>query len=321
MNNTVSRFKIADVEFDNPYFLAPLAGITDAPFRRICREFGAGAVYSEMISAQGLYYNDKNTEKLLRIYDDEQPVAYQIFGSKPEMMAYAAEALSGRKNCILDINMGCPVPKVVKSGDGSALLKEPELISDIVEAVVKKAKKPVTVKMRIGWDSHSVNAVENARRMEAAGASAICVHGRTRVQMYSGTADRDVIRQVKEAVNIPVIGNGDIFDVDSSEAMFKETGCDMVMIARGVLGNPWIFQSLNEGRDYIPSSEEKINIVKRHFGYLIEEKGEYAGVRIMRKHIGWYIKGMPKAASLRRRINEMEKAEQILLALDELAGN
>lgn len=321
MSNTVSRFKIADMEFENPYFLAPLAGITDAPFRRICREFGAGAVYSEMVSAQGLYYNDKNTEKLLRIYDDEQPVVYQIFGSKPEIMAYAAEALSDRKNCILDINMGCPVPKVVKSGDGSALLKKPELISEIVEAVVKKAKKPVTVKIRTGWDSDSINAVENAKRIEAAGASAICVHGRTRMQMYSGTADRSVIRQVKEAVNIPVIGNGDIFDVKSAADMFEETGCDFVMVARGALGNPWIFKSLNEGRDYMPSRAEKINIVKRHFAYLLEEKGEYAGVRMMRKHIGWYIKGMPKAAALRRSINEMEKAEEIFAALDELAGN
>ena len=224
--------KIADISFDTPYFMAPLAGITDSPFRTLCRKFGAGAVYSEMISAKGLYYNDKITEKLLTICEEEKPVVYQIFGSDPSTMAYAADALSSRKNCMIDINMGCPVPKVVKNGDGSALLRDPEKISEIVSAVVKSAKKPVTVKIRAGWDEKSINAVENARRIEAAGASAVCVHGRTREQFYSGKADRKIIRRVKEAVKIPVIGNGDIFDVESCRSMFEETGCDMVMIAR-----------------------------------------------------------------------------------------
>ena len=309
---------IGGIQFENRYFLAPLAGITDAPFRRICRSFGAGAVYSEMISAKGLYYNDKVTEKLLRIYDDELPVVYQIFGSDPGAMAYAADALSDRKNCMIDINMGCPVPKVVKGGDGSALLKTPELISKVVEAVVLKAKKPVTVKIRTGWDADSINAVENAKRIEAAGASAICVHGRTRAQMYSGKADRSIIRAVKEAVSIPVIGNGDIFDCESCSSMFEETGCDAVMVARGALGNPWIFKSLNEGADYIPTTSEKLDIVRKHFGLMLEEKGEYIAVRLMRKHIGWYIKGMHGATSLRRSINELESADAIYEAIDRL---
>lgn len=317
-NGKIGKYEIGGIIFDNPYFMAPLAGITDAPFRRLCRRFGAGAVYSEMISAKGLYYNDKVTEKLLTIYEDELPVVYQIFGSDPETMAYAADALSSRKNCMIDINMGCPVPKVVKGGDGSALLREPEKISAIVSAVVKAAKKPVTVKIRTGWNDQTVNAVENARRIEAAGASAICVHGRTREQFYSGTADRSVIRQVKEAVSIPVIGNGDIFDVKSCESMFEETGCDLVMIARGALGNPWIFRSLCEGVDYEPSRREKIDVIKAHFADVIEEKGEYVGVRTMRKHVGWYLKGMRGAASMRRMINEMESAEEIFEALDRL---
>lgn len=244
----MKKYEIGGIFFDTPYFMAPLAGITDSPFRRLCRKFGAGAVYSEMISAKGMYYNDKITEKLLTIREEEMPVVYQIFGSDPETMAYAADALSSRRNCMIDINMGCPVPKIVKGGDGSALLKDPEKVSKIVSATVRAAKKPVTVKIRAGWNEKNINAVEISRRIEAAGASAVCVHGRTREQFYSGTADRDVIRQVKAAVKIPVIGNGDIFDVESCRSMFEETGCDLVMVARGALGNPWIFKSLCEGK-------------------------------------------------------------------------
>ncbi len=310
--------RIGDTVFDNPFFLAPLAGVTDSPFRRICRQFGAGAVYTEMISAKGLYYNDKATEKLLLMAEEEKPVSIQIFGSEPSFMAYAADVLADRGNCMVDINMGCPVPKVVKNGDGSALMKDPWRVYDVVKAVVLKARKPVTVKIRAGWDAAHINAVEVAKAAEAGGAAAVCVHGRTREQMYSGKADRSVIRQVKEAVSIPVIGNGDIVDVQSAEAMFEETGCDMIMVARGALGNPWLFRSLLEGRDYTPDPAERIEVIKRHFTYLLEEKGEYIGVRSMRKHMGWYVKGVRGAVRIRRRINEIESAEEIYRELDQL---
>jgi tRNA-dihydrouridine synthase B len=299
---------IGNVTLKNPFFLAPLAGITDAPFRRICKEQGAGLVYSEMVSGKGLYYNDKSTEKLLRIYEDEKPVAFQIFGSEPEIMKFTAEKLADRENCILDINMGCPVPKVVKNGEGSALLKNPELAEAIIKAAVESAGKPVTVKIRIGWDASSINAVEIAKVAEAAGASAIGVHGRTREQYYSGKADWDVIRQVKKAVSIPVIGNGDVFSGQDAIKLLDETGCDFVMIARGALGNPWIFRealALWKGQPIPepPSLSEKIEIILKHFDLLLEEKGEYAAVREMRKHAGWYLKGIPGSAGIRRQMN------------------
>ena len=308
--------KIGDINLESPFLLAPLAGITDAPMRRICSMQGAAMVYSEMISAKGLWYRDKNTERLLYMYEDEGPVALQLFGSEPEIMSFAAAKLEERRNVILDVNMGCPVPKVVKNGEGSALLKNPELAGRIIEAMVKETGKPVTAKIRMGWDESSVNAVEVAKVLEQAGASAVAVHGRTREQYYTGKADWDIIREVKQAVDIPVIGNGDIFSGRDALDMIEKTGCDFVMIARGALGNPWIFaeaKALWEGKEppKVPDADEKREMLEKHFCDLLELKGEYAAVREMRKHTGWYLKGMPGAAAMRREINQITDAQEL----------
>lgn len=305
--------KIGEIEFESPFLLAPLAGITDAPMRRICSKQGAALTYSEMISAKGLWYKDKNTERLLHIYEDEGPVALQLFGCEPEIMSFAAAKLEGRPNVILDVNMGCPVLKVVKNGEGSALLKNPELAGEIIADMVKATDKPVTAKIRMGWDEHSVNAVEVAKILQQAGVAAIAVHGRTREQYYTGRADWDIIREVKQAVDIPVIGNGDVFSGQDAIDMMEQTGCDFVMIARGALGNPWIFaqaKALWNG-DMLPQSPDiaqKREIIEKHFSDLLDLKGEYAAVREMRKHMGWYLKGMPGAAAMRREINQITDA-------------
>ena len=321
MKSKNDNFKIGNVGLSSPFLLAPLAGITDGPFRRLCREAGAALVYSEMVSAKGLWYKDKNTGKLLEIIEGESPVAYQLFGHEPEIMAFAARELDGCGNVIFDINMGCPVPKIVKNGEGSALMKNPDLAHDVVVAAVQNTSKPVTVKIRAGWDTNSINAVEMAHAVSAAGAAAIAVHGRTREQYYTGKADWSVIAAVKRAVDIPVIGNGDVTDAQSGLRMMEETGCDFVMIGRGALGNPWIFSELNaawrgEPLPSPPTKEEKKQMMLRHFNDVLDLKGEYVAVREMRKHVGWYLKGVPGAAAFRGRINQINSAEELRRAIE-----
>ena len=314
------ELKIGNVQLENPFLLAPLAGITDAPTRKLCRRMGAALVYSEMVSGKGLYYGDKKTDQLLYVDEDEKPVAFQVFGSEPDILAFTARTLDSRENAILDINMGCPVPKIVKNGEGSALLKRVDLVYDLIRAMVSNTSKPVTAKIRIGFDENSINAVEVAKAIEAGGAAAVAVHGRTREQYYTGSADWTQIRAVREAVNIPVIGNGDVVDGKSALRMMDETGCDFVMVGRGALGNPWIFRELTacwRGEEIppAPTVEEKKDMMIEHFQMMKELKGEYAAVREMRKHVGWYIKGMPGSASFRGRVNQICEADELIAAI------
>lgn len=309
-------WKIGNVRIENPFVLAPMAGVTDMPFRTLCKEQGAGLICMEMISAKAISFHNKNTIALMKIDPCEHPVSMQLFGSEPELMAEVAKSIEDKDFDILDINMGCPVPKVVNNGEGSALLKNPELIVQIIKSVSSAIQKPVTVKVRIGFENAPVDIVEIARRAEDAGAAAIAVHGRTRQQYYSGTADWDIIRQVKEAVSIPVIGNGDVDSPLKAEALLKQTGCDGVMIGRAVRGNPWIFREMNhyfQTGELLPrpSSEEIREMILRHARTQIALKGEFTGIREMRKHVAWYTAGMRHSAGLRRASNTIESYEAL----------
>ena len=307
---------IGNVVMDNPLVLAPMAGVTDLPFRLICKEQGAGLVCMEMVSAKAIYYNNKNTEALMEIDTREKPVSLQLFGSDSDIMAEAARMIADRDFDVLDVNMGCPVPKVVNNGEGSALMKQPELAGRIVRSLVEAIDKPVTVKIRKGFDDDHINAVEMAKIAEANGAAAVAVHGRTREQYYSGKADWEIIRRVKEAVKIPVIGNGDIFTPQDAKRMIEETGCDAIMAARGARGNPWLFRDII---DYLekgilhekPSLKEMTDMMLRHAEMHIRYKGEYQGIREMRKHVAWYTAGYHGSARMRQAVNEVESYEAL----------
>ena len=327
MKNKIMPLQIGSVTLPNNLILAPMAGVTDLPFRLLCKEQGAGLLCMEMVSAKAILYKNKNTEALLNIDPRENPVSLQLFGSDPDIMAQIAHQIEDRPFDILDINMGCPVPKVVNNGEGSALMKDPILAGKIIEKVVKAIQKPVTVKIRKGFDEEHVNAPYLAHIAEESGAAAVAVHGRTRQQYYSGKADWDIIRQVKESVSIPVIGNGDLLSAEDVIAMEEQTGCDGFMIARGAQGNPWIFHQIlhyfeTGEHEKKPSLEEMAQMMLRHARMMIEYKGEYIGMHEIRKHAAWYTTGYPNSARFRGQINEVETYEQLeeLLAQIKEAG-
>ena len=319
----MSRLQIGNVSLDNNVILAPMAGVSDLPFRLLCREMGAGLVCMEMVSAKAILYNNKNTDSLMEIHPEEVPVSLQLFGSDPDIISEQAKRIEERPFAILDINMGCPVPKVVNNGEGSALMKNPKLVEEILTKLVKAVNKPVTVKIRKGFNDESVNAVEIAKIAEGCGVAAVAVHGRTREQYYSGKADWEIISRVKEAVSIPVIGNGDVDSPQAAKALLEQTGCDGVMIGRAAQGNPWIFRDVvsfleNGTIPAAPANREKRELILRHAALQLEYKGEYTGVREMRKHLSWYTVGMPHSARFRQTINTMESMDELVRGVESI---
>ncbi|MEQ8154139.1 MAG: tRNA dihydrouridine synthase DusB [Clostridiaceae bacterium] len=313
--------KIGSLKFENAVFLAPMAGVTDISFRGLCKEMGCELVYTEMISSKALFYESDNTKNLMRTSEEERPVAAQIFGNDPYVMAEVVKRYFNEREdiCIIDINMGCPAPKIVKNGEGSALMKDPELAWKIVKEVKKASGKPVTVKFRKGYDKEHINAVEFAKWMEDAGVDAVAVHGRTREQMYEGKADWDIIGQVKSAVNVPVIGNGDVFKPEDALELKRISNCDGIMVARGSMGNPWIFRQISrklKGEDVIfPTPSEKIEMCLRHYELAMKYDGEYKAVREMRKHSAWYIKGLNSCTDIKNKINIQENVNSVIEVL------
>ena len=321
----MSKLTIGNVTLDNNIILAPMAGVSDLPFRLLCREQGAGMVCMEMVSAKAILYNNKNTDMLMEIHPEEGPASLQLFGSDPDILSEMAKRIEERPYAILDLNMGCPVPKVVNNGEGSALMKNPKLVEEILTKLVKASSKPVTVKFRKGFNDENVNAVEIAKIAESCGVAAVAVHGRTREQYYSGKADWDIIAAVKDAVKIPVIGNGDVTSPELAKEMLEKTGCDGVMIGRAAQGNPWIFREVTQFLENgtipeRPTNQEKKDVIIRHAQLQLQYKGEYTGVREMRKHLSWYTVGMPHSAKFRQTINSMESMEELLAGVEEIFG-
>ena len=317
----LKKLKIGNVELENNLILAPMAGVTDLSFRKICKEFKPGLVCTEMVSSKAIFYDDSKTKLLMNTQGEKRPISMQIFGSDEETMGFAAKYVSELAD-IVDINMGCPAPKVVKNGDGSKLLLDIEKAEKVIKSVIKNSNKPVTLKLRKGWDLNNIVAVEFAQMAEKAGVSAITIHGRTRTEMYSGKADLDIIKKVKESVSIPVIGNGDVVDEETALKMFEYTGVDGIMIGRGTFGNPWIFEKikrfLGTGKK-LPevSNEEKLRVIKKHIALELQEKEEITAIREMRKHIAWYTKNMPNASGFRNEINKIEDKDELIKKVEE----